>query len=207
MPQGGLLLGDLVKQQDFRGSGEFHCNASWFSWVDIWVFRIRRLWCEPWVGFRLHQHSPGRPQVDVQVILTSTHRSQISATPTRRTTITTQTSPSWPQSLNHLDSILVRHLEPRPSQTSSEGNGTGRILKDYFGGFENHCFNPAWALFESQRMLSDAVSSNLFDISTPVIGHRHFSPQWYWNWEFLLNSGVRPSILVQSKVQTVWSAS
>ena len=32
MPPGGLLLGDLVKQQDFRGSGELYCSASWFSW-------------------------------------------------------------------------------------------------------------------------------------------------------------------------------
>ena len=88
--------------------------------------------------------------------------------------------------------------------------GTNRILKDYFGGFENHDFNPAfpaWAQFKSRRMLSDAVSINRFDISSLVIGYCHFSPQWYWNWEILLNSGVRPSILVQSKVQTVWSAS
>ena len=28
MPPGGLLLGDLVKQQDFRGSGMFHLNAA-----------------------------------------------------------------------------------------------------------------------------------------------------------------------------------
>ena len=54
-----------------------------------------------------------------------------------------------------------------------------RIWKD-FGGIENHDFNPAFymrALFKSQRMLSDAVSINLFDISSLVIGNCHFSPQ------------------------------
>ena len=29
MPPGGLLLGDLVKQQDFRGSGKFLCMKLW----------------------------------------------------------------------------------------------------------------------------------------------------------------------------------
>jgi len=52
-----------------------------------------------------------------------------------------------------------------------------RIWKDFFGGIENHDFNPAFymrALFKSQRMLSDAVSINLFDISSLVIGNCHF---------------------------------
>ena len=51
-------------------------------------------------------------------------KSYISATPTRRTTITTQISPSWLQSLSHLGFILVRLLPPRTSQTFSEGNRT-----------------------------------------------------------------------------------
>ena len=123
MPPGGLLLGDLVKQQDFRGSGGLFCNASWFSWRYLGFSGSGGYGVNPgsvsdYINTALAGH-----RLDIWSIKTS-HQSQISATQTLRTTITTQISLSWPQSLNHLGSILARHLEPRPFQTFSEGNRT-----------------------------------------------------------------------------------
>ena len=62
--QAGFCLAILSSSKTLGGQvGSFvmHLDSVEISWV----FRIRRLWCEPWVCFRLHQHSPGRPQVDV----------------------------------------------------------------------------------------------------------------------------------------------